>query len=183
GGAWSGGAGSFSPNANTLNAVYTANAAEVAAGSVWLYLTSTGNGGCLSSRDSVRLDFTPAPTISGGLDANICANASQVQLAGSVTVANGGTWSGGAGNFLRTARTPQASYDPAALELAAGQRALALRATGDGDCAAVQDSMVISVDPVPVVSAGPEQQICASIPNVQLNGFVGNAPGGQWSGG
>src|SRR5690606_34963712 len=57
GGAWSGGAGSFPPNANTLTAVYSANPAEVAAGSVWLYLTSTGNGGCLSSRDSVRLDF------------------------------------------------------------------------------------------------------------------------------
>ena len=33
------------------------------------------------------------------------------------------------------------------------------------------------------MNAGPDQQICSNNPNVQLNGFVGNAPGGQWSGG
>src|SRR5690606_37242726 len=46
GGIWSGGAGSFSPNNTTLNAVYTPTAAERAAGSVTLTLTSAGNGTC-----------------------------------------------------------------------------------------------------------------------------------------
>ncbi len=47
----------------------------------------------------------------------------------------------------------------------------------------VRDSLLVIVDPVPVVNAGPDQQICANNSNVQLNGFVGNAPGGAWSGG
>ncbi|MEB2340957.1 MAG: gliding motility-associated C-terminal domain-containing protein [Flavobacteriia bacterium] len=183
GGAWSGGAGSFSPNANTLNAVYTASAAEVAAGSVWLYLTSTGNGGCLASRDSVLLTFTPAPVVNAGLDAHVCANDADVQLAGSVTVASGGIWSGGAGSFAPNAQDLNAVYTPSALEIAAGQINLVLTSTGNGNCTAVKDSLTITVDPVPVVNAGPDQNICANNPVFQLNGFVGNAPGGQWSGG
>ncbi|MBK7247306.1 MAG: hypothetical protein IPI05_06525 [Flavobacteriales bacterium] len=55
---------------------------------------------------------------------------------------------------------------------------LVLPSTGNGNCTAVQDSLVIIVDPVPVVNAGPDQ-ICANNPNFQLNGFVGNAPGGN----
>ncbi|MBS1569458.1 MAG: gliding motility-associated C-terminal domain-containing protein, partial [Bacteroidetes bacterium] len=183
GGAWTGGAGSYSPNANTLNAVYTASAAEVTAGSVWLYLTSTGNGGCLSSRDSVLLSFTPAPTVNAGLDAHVCANNAAVNLNGSVTVATGGTWSGGAGSFAPNAQALNGIYTPTALELAAGQINLVLTSTGNGNCTAVKDSLVIIVDPVPVVNAGPDQSICANNPNFQLNGFVGNAPGGQWTGG
>jgi len=183
GGAWSGGAGSFAPNANTLNAVYTASAAEVAAGSAWLYLTSTGNGGCLASRDSVLLSFTPAPVVNAGPDAHVCANNADVQLAGSVSVATGGTWSGGAGSFTPNAQTLNALYTPSALELAAGQITLVLTSTGNGNCMAVRDSLTIIVDPVPVVNAGPDQSICANNPGFQLNGFAGNAPGGQWSGG
>nr|MBP8822382.1 gliding motility-associated C-terminal domain-containing protein [Flavobacteriales bacterium] len=183
GGAWSGGAGSFSPNANTLNAVYTASAAEVAAGSAWLYLTSTGNGGCLSSRDSVLLSFSPAPAVNAGLDAHVCANNAAVNLNGSVTVATGGNWSGGAGSFSPNAQALNGIYTPTALELAAGQINLVLTSTGNGNCIAVKDSLVIIVDPVPVVNAGPDQSICANNPNFQLNGFVGNAPGGQWTGG
>jgi hypothetical protein len=50
GGAWSGGTGSFNPNATTLNATYTPSAAEIAAGTVTLTLTSTGNGNCNAVR-------------------------------------------------------------------------------------------------------------------------------------
>src|SRR5439155_22679131 len=39
-GSWSGGTGSFNPNASTLNAVYTPSAAEITAGTVTLTLTS-----------------------------------------------------------------------------------------------------------------------------------------------
>src|SRR5690606_28378635 len=46
GGAWSGGSGIFSPNANTLNAIYSPSAADIAAGQVTLTLTTTLNGNC-----------------------------------------------------------------------------------------------------------------------------------------
>ncbi|MBK7113654.1 MAG: gliding motility-associated C-terminal domain-containing protein [Flavobacteriales bacterium] len=183
GGAWSGGVGTFAPNASTLNAAYTPSAAEVASGSLWLFLTSTGNGGCLSSRDSVQMQYTPAPTVNAGLDLHICANTTQINLNGAVTIATGGIWSGGNGAFTPANTALNAAYSPTAAEIASGQFTLVLSTTGNGNCMVVRDSLLVIVDPVPVVNAGPDQQICANNSNVQLNGFVGNAPGGVWSGG
>ena len=183
GGAWSGGVGTFAPNANALNAAYTPSVAEIASGGLWLYLTTTGNGGCLSSRDSVHVTFTPAPTVNAGSDLHICANTAQINLTGAVTIATGGIWSGGNGAFPPANTALNAAYSPTAAEIAAGQFTLVLSTTGNGNCTVVRDSLLVIVDPVPVVNAGPDQQICANNSNVQLNGFVGNAPGGAWSGG
>ncbi len=44
-GVWSGGGGSFNPNANTLNAIYTPSAAEIAAGTMTLTLTTNNPAG------------------------------------------------------------------------------------------------------------------------------------------
>ncbi len=46
GGIWSGGTGTFNPDNTTLIATYTPTAAEIAAGTLTLTLTSTGNGTC-----------------------------------------------------------------------------------------------------------------------------------------
>ncbi|PTX19320.1 gliding motility-associated-like protein [Pontibacter mucosus] len=59
GGIWSGGGGTFSPSNTALNAVYTPTAAEIAAGSVRLTLTSTGNGSCTAVKDDVLITFYP----------------------------------------------------------------------------------------------------------------------------
>ncbi|WP_266204430.1 T9SS type B sorting domain-containing protein [Pontibacter kalidii] len=59
GGVWSGGGGTFSPSNTALNAVYTPTAAEIAAGSVKLTLTSTGNGSCTAMKDDVLITFYP----------------------------------------------------------------------------------------------------------------------------
>ncbi|OKL39446.1 hypothetical protein A3841_02480 [Pontibacter flavimaris] len=59
GGIWSGGGGTFSPSNTALNAVYTPTAAEIAAGSVKLTLTSTGNGSCTAVKDDVLITFYP----------------------------------------------------------------------------------------------------------------------------
>ncbi|MEZ4757858.1 MAG: gliding motility-associated C-terminal domain-containing protein [Flavobacteriales bacterium] len=183
GGAWSGGAGTFAPNAGALNAVYAPSSSEITAGNLWLYLTSTGNGGCSAVRDSVQLFFTPAPTVSAGPNAHVCANDAEVLLNGAVTIATGGVWSGGAGSFSPNNTALNATYTPSLGEIAAGSATLTLTTTGIGNCTAVQDQLTITIDPVPVVNAGPDQAICTNNPTIQLNGFVGNAPGAIWSGG
>jgi hypothetical protein len=170
--------GTFAPNANALNSVYTPSNAEIGAGSLWLFLTSTGNGGCNAARDSVQMFFTPAPTVNAGANTHVCASAADVVLNGAVTVATGGAWSGGAGSFNPNNTLLNATYTPSLGEIAAGQVTLTLTTTGIGNCLAVQDQMVTTIDPIPVVNAGPDQSICANNPNLQLNGFVGNAPGG-----
>lgn len=55
---WTGGAGTFLPNATTLNATYVPTSAELLAGSVTLTLATTGNGSCSEATDDVLLSFS-----------------------------------------------------------------------------------------------------------------------------
>ncbi|MBI4748124.1 MAG: hypothetical protein HY774_06515 [Acidobacteria bacterium] len=55
---WSGGGGTFAPNATTLNAFYTPSPAEVIAGFVTLTLTTDDpTGGCAAVSDTVTINF------------------------------------------------------------------------------------------------------------------------------
>ncbi len=96
GGVWSGGGGTFSPSNTALDAVYTPTAAEIAAGSVKLTLTSTGNGSCAAVKDDVLLTFYPfdvelagTPVICSGTLGTVTAKA----LGGSGTISY--KWSSG----------------------------------------------------------------------------------------
>src|SRR5690606_17513602 len=99
GATWSGGSGSFSPNATALDATYTPSQSEINNGSLTLTLTSTGNLNCSAVTDQVTYTFSPAPTANAGNDQSLCANNNVASLTGVVTVATGGSWSGGAGIF------------------------------------------------------------------------------------
>ena len=177
GGAWSGAGGTFSPNANALNAVYTPSLGEIAAGSTTLTLTTTGNNGCSAVTDEVTYIFSPAPTANAGPDANTCANNATVQLNGLVTVATGGIWSGGAGSFSPNSGVLNAVYTPTAAEIAAGSVTLTLTTVGNALCSAVSDQMTIVITPAPVVDAGLTLQSCANNPSVHLAGSVQNSTG------
>jgi hypothetical protein len=186
-GTWSGGAGTFAPNANTLNAVYTPTAAEIAAGSVTLTLTTDDPAGpCGALSDQVKITINPAATVNAGIDQTVCASAPQVTLAGTIGGgAASGTWSGGAGTFAPNANTLNATYTPSAAEIAAGGVTLTLT-TNDpaGPCGALNDQVRITINPVATANAGPDQTVCSSSPQVQLAGSIGGgASSGFWSGG
>ncbi len=183
GGTWSGGLGTFAPNNNSLSATYNPTAAEIAAGSVTLTLTTTGNGTCLAVTDQMTIFFTPAPTANAGIDRTVCANNAAVNLTGAVTVATGGVWSGGAGTFSPNNTTLNATYTPSAAEITAGTVTLTLTTTGNSACNAVSDNMIITITPAPSVNAGADVVRCSNNPSVTLNGSVTVASGGTWSGG
>jgi gliding motility-associated-like protein len=64
GGTWSGGLGTYSPDNTTLNAVYTPSAAEYAAGSVTLTLTSNDPAGpCTFASSNVTFFFYQNPVV------------------------------------------------------------------------------------------------------------------------
>lgn len=61
---WSGGTGTFNPNANTLNAIYTPSAAEISAGTVTLTLTTNDPAGsCGPGVDSMTIKINPNPSV------------------------------------------------------------------------------------------------------------------------
>ncbi len=68
GGIWSSsGTGAFAPNATTLNATYNPSAADVAAGTVTLTLTSTGQASpCGGATAEVIVTINPSPSITLG---------------------------------------------------------------------------------------------------------------------
>ncbi|MCB9200511.1 MAG: hypothetical protein H6596_08495 [Flavobacteriales bacterium] len=183
GGTWSGGSGTFSPNANTLNASYTPSAAEITAGSVTLTLTSAGNGTCNAVSDQVTWTITPAPTANAGADQTLCANNADAVLNGSFTVATGAVWSGGSG-----------SYSPGPTNMGGHLFAHAGR-DRCGKCDTDPDHHrqwrlcgrrrpgLLNFTPPPVVNAGADITACANNASVVLNGSVGVASGGIWSGG
>src|SRR5262249_22030016 len=127
-GRWNGGAGTYSPSATALNATYNPSAAEIAAGSVTLTLTTDAvSGPCGQASDRVTIAIQPAATVNAGADVTVCASSPGVQLAGAVGGgATSGTWSGGAGTFSPSATALNASYLPAAAEIAAGGVTLTL---------------------------------------------------------
>jgi hypothetical protein len=186
-GTWSGGNGSFNPNASALDAVYTPTAAEIAAGSVTLTLTSVGApGSCPQVSDQVTIAILPAATVSAGQDRDVCSTSPQVQLAGQVGGgAANGLWSGGNGTWNPGASALDATYTPSAAEIGAGIVTLTLT-TNDpaGPCGAVSDQMRITIRPAAIVNAGQDLVACSSSPRTQLQGAVtGGASSGTWSGG
>jgi hypothetical protein len=91
-GTWSGGAGSFNPNATTLNAVYTPSAGEITAGKVTLTLTSANPAGpCDATSDTMDITINPLPIVTLPSVATKCTTDSAVQLAGSPA---GGAYTG-----------------------------------------------------------------------------------------
>lgn len=68
-GTWSGGTGTFNPNANTLNATYTPSAAEIAAGSVTLTLTTNDPAGsCGPANDTMTITINANPVVDISLE-------------------------------------------------------------------------------------------------------------------
>ncbi|MBI2967726.1 MAG: gliding motility-associated C-terminal domain-containing protein [Bacteroidetes bacterium] len=81
GGIWTGGSGSYYPNNTSLNITYIPGAAEIAAGTVTLTLSSTGNGVCPPATDQVIITIKPplSATINGSTV--ICYGTTQTIIA------------------------------------------------------------------------------------------------------
>lgn len=74
-GIWSGGSGTYNPGNTYLNTNYTPSAAEIAAGFVKIYLTSTGaGGGCVNKIDSTIIYFSSTPSVSISSGSLACNN-------------------------------------------------------------------------------------------------------------
>ena len=178
-----GGLGTFAPNNSSLSTTYSPTVSEIASGSITLTLTSTGNGTCNAVTDDLVINYTAAPTANAGADLSVCANNADANLNGAITIAGGGVWLGGSGTFNPSNSNLTATYTPSASEITAGSVTLTLETTTNGNCNVVSDDVTITINPNPIVNAGPNLTACANNPNVNLGGTVTNATGGIWSGG
>jgi gliding motility-associated-like protein len=176
------GSGTFSVNDTMLNAVYTLSTADTIAGGVTLVLTSTNNGDCLQATDTMQISITTIPITAAGNDSTVCGNNPVVQLNGNITGGSGvGIWtSNGSGSFAPSDSALNAVYTPSASDISSGTVVLTL--TPYNTCLPVGDSLILSITPPTVVSAGNDMTVCSSETNVILNGIVtGTSITGTWT--
>lgn len=177
------GSGTFNPSTTDLNATYIPSNADTAAGTIFLVLTSTGNGLCLPEDDTLVLTITPPPTAFAGPDLVACAN-NPVALGGSISGGSGtGIWTtpNGSGVFSPSDTTLSASYIPTNADTLATPIMVILTSTGNGGCLASSDTLFITVNPGPEVTAGADQTVCANNAIVSLSGTFYLATGIEWN--
>ncbi|MCJ8166071.1 gliding motility-associated C-terminal domain-containing protein [Pontibacter sp. E15-1] len=97
-------------------------------------------------------------SVNAGPDQLVCSQ-NNVNLAGAVTGASGGIWSGGSGTFSDNSALG-AVYTPSPADLESGEVKLTLTTTGNGSCAPIQDEVLISFYAVDIRITGPAI-ICA----------------------
>ncbi len=182
GGIWTTtGSGSFTDSTD-LNGFYLPSPADTLAGSITITLTTSGSGNCQDLSHTMTISFTPTPTVAAGNNFAVCADTNFFNLNGAVTIATGGIWNtSGTGIFSANNVSLNTNYFPSAADTAAGQVQFFLTSTGNGTCNAVTDTITVTIDPAPVVDAGPDFNICADSSGTPLSGTVLNASGGTWT--
>jgi large repetitive protein len=131
-------------------------------GSFTLTYTFTNGNGCVNS--DTRIVNVVSPVVSNaGPDLVVCVDAANVTLAGTPV---SGTWTG---SFV----TPAGIFNPTI----AGTFPLVIT-NGVGNCL-TRDTMLFTVNPLPIVSVGLDQVFC---PNDSPVNFIGSPINGTWSG-
>lgn len=125
--------------------------------------------------------FKSAPFVNAGLTDTVCANVdfpiNGIVGGGSVT----GTWSGtGYGSFASPTSQLSNVYIPSTLDVFISPVKLIL--SSNGGCPTKKDTLLLYVNPQPMVNASADQTVCANNANAVMNGTVsGGASSGIWS--
>lgn len=163
---WSGGSGGTFTNANSLtNCTYNPSATDIANGTVTLTLTAFGMTSCGNATSTKTLTINRFATANAGTAINACYSTSGINItAGSSATNHGGTtWtSSGTGTFTAANSLTACTYTPSAADIAAGSVTITLTATGNGTCADAVSSKLLTIYPLPTVSAGTNITTCAS---------------------
>lgn len=146
-GTWTASSGSFSPNANTLNATFTPSAAQVSAGTATLTLTTNDPAGiCTPANDVMIITINPAATVEAGNAQSACEG-TVFNIAGSIGgSATSATWtSNGTGTFGNSTSL-STTYTPSATDITNGTVILTLT-TNDpaGVCSFVSDALTLTI--------------------------------------
>ncbi len=138
---------------------------------------------CSSVKKDLILTIHPNAQVFAGTDVSICEDETVVIQDADINYGNGVfNWSiagpasitSGTENTLTPEIVPNVG--------ASGLVTLTLEAAGSSECpSSKSDSVTISINALPIVSAGAPQEICEGETEVQLNGTVSNATSFNWS--
>ena len=174
---WTSSGGGVFDDPTSLIAIYTPDANDLLIGSVTLTLTTNDPAGpCIPASSDLVVTFIELPTVSAGLNQDVCSD-QLVPLSGVIGgSATQGTWtSNGTGTFIPNNLDLNGQYSPSAADIAAGSVLLTLT-TDDpsGVCGLVSSEMTINLFDFAVADAGIDQSIC-SAENALLGGSIGGS--------
>ncbi|HNP94459.1 MAG TPA: PKD domain-containing protein [Cyclobacteriaceae bacterium] len=131
--------------------------------------TFNNGQGCISVATKVIV-VRAVPVVNAGSDLSVCLNSGTLSLA-TQGVPSGGVWSG-------LGVVSQINFSPSAAGI--GAKVLRYTYTDPFGCS-VSDNMIITVNSVPIVDAGPNINVCTTAPaiNLDLSAFPS---GGNWTG-
>jgi gliding motility-associated-like protein len=183
-GTWtSNGFGTFTSGPNALTNIYKASPLDTLIKPVEIILTTVGP--CRQMRDTIFLTVTPQPLVNAGADQVMCASNPSVTLSGNVSLGSStGIWTSlGSGTFSPSNTLFTPVYTGGNADTTAGQVTLVLTSTNNGSCAAVTDTMKITITNAAGVDAGPPSvSVCANNNAVVLNGVLsGSASSAKWT--
>lgn len=148
GGVWStSGSGTFA-NATNLCTTYDPSPGDAAAGQVYLWFSTTGNGSCNPETDTLTLFLAPPPNVSATAADTACSNipfqvvASTATGQGYWTSLGDGTFPGGDTNLTTT-------YLPGAGDLSSGQVVIVFNSLNNGGCQQQRDTLYVTIIPAP----------------------------------
>ncbi len=145
------GIGGTFANATDTNTIYFPSTSDTAAGSVILYMESTGNGICLATRDSLTITFTPLPTVLIKSEDSICSGRAIILNVASSTGA--GSWSSsGTGLFLPNTTISALTYLPSAADNIAGVVTLKFVSGNNTGCQPASDTLNVIIKPAPTAA-------------------------------
>lgn len=181
GGLWLNGASNiYTPNASTLNAVYTPDPTEFAQGFVQLILSTTGNGLCPAATDTLIINFIDGPIANAGPDIQVCKDTSSFPVSGTIQFAGGGQWStSGSGSFLPSVNALNATYIPSVSDANSGQITIYLTTTNVGNCFPDIDSLIVGFYDPPTAQILNSDTACSGDPIVMTVNTTNNS--GYWS--
>ncbi len=182
GGVWTtSGTGIFSPSDTALNAQYVPSVNDKTS-SVFLTLTSEGNGLCNAVSNTFELSFQDISSVTPDLPIiTECSNVSSISLNTVFNNATGVIWettgSGTFGDSLSNSTT----YTPSLVDKINPSVILIVKSTGNGVCDTASSSVTINFEPTPTVNAGFDIDICADEPVIQLTGSFTLSTSATWS--
>ncbi|MFZ4401231.1 MAG: Ig-like domain-containing protein, partial [Bacteroidales bacterium] len=177
----SNGCGNFDNNA-ILHPTFTPSASDILNGYVKLKLTAYSQGSCPSYTSIMTLTINKQAVVNAGNDATICQGTSYTLFGSSETNATSMQWtSNGDGSFVNSSSLHPV-YTPGVNDIANGTVKLALTGQSVSPCVAASDTMVLTINKMPIVFAGTDDSICSTISTRALTGATSSyASTYQWT--
>jgi len=166
---------------NSLNAIYTPGTEDIENGLVTLQLTANPNTPCADSQtDEMTLTITPLAIANAGNDKIICQGGLFEITNASVTNSSSLQWQTSSANgYFENGETLTPIYHPGPDDM--GETTLSLIVHGKESCSFVQDNMILSITPAPLINLQDKAEICEDGSYLASGTEINYTPVYSWS--